>query len=76
MVGYIKGRNVSTIIRTIDDAINYLNKTGKGGYLLALDYSKAFDSLSKTFLSHAFERFGFGTDFRKWVDVLTNGSLS
>ena len=35
---------IATVIRTInvfiDDAINYVNNTGKGGYLLALEYSK------------------------------------
>ena len=30
-VGYLKGRNISTVIRTIDDVVNYLNKTEKKG---------------------------------------------
>ena len=75
-VGYIKGRNISTVIRTIDDAINYLNKTKKAGYLLAIDYSKAFDSISKTFMLDAFSRFGFGPKFLRWVSVLNKGCIS
>ena len=75
-VGYIKGRHIGTTLRTIDDAVNYLNKTGKAGYLLALDFSKAFDSVSKTYILHAFKLFGFGVDFQKWVSVLTSGSQS
>ena len=73
-VGYISGRNVSTVLRTIDDVIDYVNRTGKSGYLLACDYSKAFDSISKTFLKQTFRSFGFGPDFLKWVDVLFQGS--
>ena len=46
-VGYLKGRNISSVIRTIDGVIGYLNMTKKSGYLLALDYQKAFDSISK-----------------------------
>ena len=46
-VGYVKGRNISSVIRTIDGVIGYLNMTKKSGYLLALDYQKAFDSISK-----------------------------
>ena len=69
-VGYIKGRSSSIILRTIDDVINYLNKTNKAGYLLAIDYTKAFDSISKPFLFHAFKVFGFGPDFYKWVKLL------
>ena len=64
-VGYIKNRNIATVIRTIDDVINYLNKTGKAGYLLAVDYSKAFDSISKIHVLHAFDIFGLGMDFKK-----------
>ena len=41
-----------------------------------MDYSKAFDSISKSFLLNAFKVFGFGTDFRKWVSVLTTGTKS
>lgn len=75
-VGYLKGRNISTVIRTIDDTINYLNKTGKAGYLLALDFAKAFDNISKPYLIHVFEVFGFGNDFKRWIEVLNNGNVS
>lgn len=75
-VGYLKGRNIATVLRTIDDVINYLNVTGKAGYLLAIDYAKAFDSISRDFLLQTFDVFGFGRDFKKWVKVLTGGSSS
>ena len=41
-------------LRTIDDVIDYLNMSDKAGYLLALDYCKAFDSVSKDFIIEAF----------------------
>lgn len=75
-VGYLKGRNISTVIRTIDDVINYLNVTGKAGYLLALDYSKAFDSISKEYLIEVFKIFGFKNDFIRWVQILNNNTSS
>ena len=75
-VGYLKGRNAATVLRSIDDTINYINKTGKPGYLLAVDYSKAFDSISRSFLLHAFQIFGFGANFQKWVSIITNGNIS
>ena len=75
-VGYLKGRNIATVLRTIDDVINYTYKTGKSGYLLALDYSKAFDSISKTLLLTAFDRFGFGPQFKNWVNILIKDSRS
>ena len=37
-VGYLKGKNISNILRNIDDVIDYLNMSDKAGYLLALEY--------------------------------------
>ena len=75
-VGYLKGRNIATVLRTIDDVINYMNNLKQPGYLVALDYSKAFDSISKPLLLTAFDKFGFGPDFKKWVNILIKGAKS
>ena len=75
-VGYIKGRNVSSTLRTIDDIIDYWNLKNKPGILLALDFRKAFDSISKQYMKYAFRKFGFGTDFLKWVQVLFSDTKS
>ena len=75
-VGYLKGRSISTILRTIDDVIEYLNQTNKAGYLLALDYSKAFDSISRNFILKAFKVFGFGEQYRKWIGILNSKTFS
>ena len=40
------------------------------GILLALDFKKAFDSISKNFMLVAFRKFGFGPDLLQWVKVL------
>lgn len=73
-VGYIKGRNVSTTIRTIDDVIEYFRLKEKPGILLALDFQRAFDSISKKFMLYAFKKFGFGSNFLKWVEVIFNNT--
>ena len=63
-MGYLKGRNISDILRNIDDVIDYLNMSdSKAGYLLALDYCKAFDSVSEDFIKEAFKLFEFGEQF-------------
>ena len=69
-VGYIKGRNVSTSLRTIDDIINFYNLKKRPGIILALDFQKAFDSISKQFMIGAFKKFGFGTDMLQWIKVV------
>ena len=75
-MGYLKGRNISNILRNIDDVIDYLNMSDKAGYLLALDYCKAFDSISKDFIIEAFKLFGFGEQFTKWVKTNKFSSIN
>ena len=70
------GKSKWATVLTIDDVINYLNRTKKAGYIFAVDFRKAFGSISKDFLSHVFRAFGFGADFHKWVSVLTKGTAS
>ena len=59
-VGYLKGRNISSAIRTVDDVIGYFYMTKKSGYLLALDYQKTFGSIYKEFMLEALDVFWFG----------------
>jgi hypothetical protein len=75
-VGCVKGRKVSTMIRLIDDTIEMMNSTNKPGILLAVDYKRAFDSISKDFIIWAFKRFGFGDYFVRWIQVLTANTES
>lgn len=69
-VGYLKGRSITSVIRTIDDVINYVKETKTAGFLLALDFSKAFDSISKDLISYSFNIFGFKQDFQRWIQVI------
>ena len=75
-VGYLKGRSASSIIRTIDDTINYLNNTGKAGFLLAMDYSKAFDTISRKFMLESLQVFGFGPELIRWITTLMTNTES
>ena len=73
---YIRGRNITTILRLIDDVIEYVEVCNKTGAILALDYKKAFDSISKEYLLHCFKIFGFGDDFIRWVETLMSETES
>lgn len=75
-VGFIKGRKASSIIRLIDDVIDHMNDTNSQGLILALDYARAFDSISKDFVIWSFEKFGFGANFINWVKVITANTTS
>ena len=75
-VGYIKGRNISTIVRLIDDVIEYIQVNNKTGAVVALDYTKAFDTINKKFLVELFKIAVFGPEFIQWVTVLMHGTES
>ena len=73
---YIRGRNITTILRLIDDVIEYVEFNNKTGAILALDYKKAFDSISKEYLIECFKVFGFGVEFIQWVETLMSQTES
>ena len=75
-VGYIKGRQSSTILRLIDDVIEQMNRNNKPGLLATIDMYHAFDCISKEFMIKTFKKFGFGTNFIGWVNLLMNDSRS
>ena len=54
----------------------YCKKENVDLILLALDYSKAFDSVDFLFIHKTFQLFNFGEDFRQWIKVLYNGGKS
>ena len=68
--GYIKGRGTYQNIRLLDDIIWYLNVNSLPGALIALDFSKAFDSLSKEFMLEILKKYNFGPEFISWITVL------
>ena len=74
--GFMKGRNISEHIRIIDDMINLSNKSNLPGMIVALDFEKAFDSLSKQSILAALKYFNFGDDFIQMVYTLINDSES
>lgn len=55
----VRGRDIADITSGIRD-ISYLNETQKDGYVVNLDFEKAFDRVEYGFLFSILERFGFG----------------
>lgn len=74
--GFIKGRNISHILREIDDLVENEKNENRDSLLLAIDYRKAFDSVSRNFLCKIFEYFGFGDNFKKWIMILLNKRIA
>ena len=76
-VGYIENRYIGEALRLIDDMIFYCNNyCEEEAYLIAVDFEKAFDSVSHKFLFKVLELFGFGESFCSWVKIMYNGISS
>ena len=75
-VGFIKGRNICSSIRILDDIIKYADEENIGGVALSLDYKKAFDSLNKDLILEALKQFNFGQNFVRLVETVLNGTQS
>ena len=67
---FIKGRQVSDLLREIDDILTYGKNKFPDSIILSLDYAKAFDSISLSAIKKALVYFGFNSSFIKWIDIL------
>ena len=74
--GFVKGRNIASHLRLFNDLAKFLNKTNRIGALIALDFSKAFDTLSKRCIEEALDIFNFGPHFKLLVRTVMKGTQS
>ncbi len=68
--GFIKGRNISEIIREIDDIVEHEKLNESQSILFVIDYTKAFDTVSNSFILKCLDHFGFGTYFKTWIETI------
>ena len=70
--GFVSDRYVGECIRNTYDIIEYAKNNNRAGLLLCIDFEKAFDSISHSFIIKTLHFFGFGHSFIKWINVLLN----
>ena len=68
--GFLSGRYVGENTRILYDIMHYAEKHNMTGLLLLVDFEKAFDSLSWSFINTVMNFFGFGQSIIKWIEVL------
>ena len=68
--GYIKGRYIGENVRIIDDIVTYTTITNTEGYVVLLDFEKAFDMVNIDFLKASLRVHNFGLNFIKWIDIM------
>ena len=70
--GFISGRFIGENTRLIYDLIHYTKTNDIPGLLMLIDFQKAFDCVSWTFLDSTLKFFGFGKNFCRWIKVLNS----
>ena len=74
--GFIKGRFIGEVARSILDIIDYTESLKLPGILLFIDFEKAFDSIEWDFLYQSLEAFGFGPTLIGWIKTFYNNLSS
>ena len=68
--GYVKNRFIGDNIRTIDDILRFCESQRKPGIIALLDFQKALDSISWSFLTKSLQAFKFGDVLQRWIRTL------
>ena len=75
--GFVDGRFIGDTTRLVYDIMSFTELKQIDGLLMLIDFEKAFDSVSWSFIYNAFEFYGFGNDILKWIKLFnTNISAS
>lgn len=67
--GFIAGRYIGENIRLVYDIMHFTEENKIPGLLLSIDFEKAFDSVSWSFIYKVLELFGFGESIISWIKV-------
>ena len=70
--GFVPGRSMFDSLRLVMDVIEWGKAHSQAGIIISIDYRKAFDTLSHSFIQNALYFFGFGEIFRKWIGITQN----
>lgn len=74
---FIKGRNIMNGVLALDEVMHETKRGGMKGVVLKLDFEKAYDKISWTFLLKCLELYGFSTRWISWVEkVISGGTVS
>uniref|UniRef100_A0A3B3H9P1 Reverse transcriptase domain-containing protein n=1 Tax=Oryzias latipes TaxID=8090 RepID=A0A3B3H9P1_ORYLA len=74
--GFLKGRSIHNNIRLVLDLIDYNQLIEDDGFILFLDFFKAFDTVEHKFMFQTLEIFGFGPNFISFVQTIYNDTNS
>lgn len=73
---FMKDRSIHNNIRLVIDLLDYNHLIEDDGFILFLDFYKAFDSIEHPFIFQCLKLLGFGNKFRATIESLYDNSNS
>ncbi|GAU18658.1 hypothetical protein TSUD_124910 [Trifolium subterraneum] len=74
---FIKGRQLVDGVVAVNEVIDLARKLKRACFIFKVDFEKAYDSVSWSFLDYMMMRFGFGAKWRSWIRACVfNGNLA
>ena len=70
--GFISGRYIGDNTRIVYDLMQFVDEKNIPGLLLLIDFEKAYDSLSWSFMKNVLKSFNFGPSIIKWISTFYN----
>ena len=74
--GFMKGRYIGENIRLLYDMLEHTEKANIPGLIVAVDFEKAFDSVSWNFIKRSLKFFNFPDSIIDWFNTLYSYSMS
>ena len=68
--GFVAGRYIGEAVMTTYDLIHWAKVNHRTGILLLLDFEKAYDTLSFSYIKKCLIFFNFGESLIKWIELL------
>ena len=70
--GFVSDRYIGEAVRCTYDILQWANENKRVGLILLIDFEKAYDSVSFSFIEKALRFFNFGEGIIKWINILLN----
>ena len=74
--GFISGRYIGENICLVFDLLHYTEKENIPGLIMLVDFKKAFDSVSWSFMYRVLDYINFGNNFKKWIKLFNNNIVA
>ena len=70
--GFISGRYIGDNTRIVYDLMQFVDEKNIPGLLLLIDFEKAYDSLSWSFMKNVLKSFNLAPSIIKWISIFYN----